>query len=143
MWLSLWPTVLSVLENVPCVFKNNAYSAVSKGNALYISIKSTGLMCYLKFQRLKLSHLSPTKQENILSADCLWTQAAVLLVSSLKACLGDFEFTKPIPLLQSNPLFLDLISQVKSIVSWSGFTCLVNESSLSWALWIGIFLYVH
>jgi hypothetical protein len=46
-------------------------------------------------------------------------------------------------LLQSNPLFLDLISQVKSIVSWSGFTCLVNESSLSWALWIGIFLYVH
>ena len=116
LWLFLWPTVLSILENVPCVFKNNAYSAVSRWNALYITIKSTGLMCHLKFQRLRLSHLSPTKQEKILPADCLWTQAAVLLVSSLSWRFWVYRAYT--------------IASVKCIVSWPGFTSM----SSAWKL---------
>ena len=38
--LALWPSMLSILENVPCAVEKNVYSAAFGWNALLISFKS-------------------------------------------------------------------------------------------------------
>ena len=38
--LVLWPSMCSVLENIPCALEKNVYSAAFRWNALYVSITS-------------------------------------------------------------------------------------------------------
>ena len=46
--LVLWPSMCSILENVPCALEKNVYSAALGWNALYISVKSIWSNVWLK-----------------------------------------------------------------------------------------------
>lgn len=44
-----WPSIWSILENVPCVLEKNVYSAVAGPSVLLVSLSSSWLLVLLKY----------------------------------------------------------------------------------------------